>query len=855
MKLILILFIMTAIVVPTIHAITDDEIRQVNQSLIFASYQDINCTIDNSTSPNLIGEKIGISTPTAKPAVVGGGCFYNRTGAGGREGGVDYSPMNINTSINFTVVSWTNISKSPSDNDFDALISSNNDNSAGDWNFEFDERSGLEKTKCIYKDTVGYITASSGVDIGIFEGKWEMHVCVFNVTDSSSKITIQNYRNTTIKAEASGTGAFSSTNSNITIGDIRNGATNQEYTGDIDEVMIFNRSLTSVQIQYIYDQNNAGKHILFSPSIDSELPNIATTFNITNPVINDIINFSGNMTDNVGLMTANITYNMSGVITKVNFTLSGLSSQVSNSTKILTGGVFNFTLFVTDTNDNVIQNSTLITVPEIDIQMTKPLNMTVTHNNTFRFNYTVNSSNDFRMNVSLYADTNTDPTTLINSSINFSGGTWIVDYTFNTEILGSINGTYYWKVNATNNQSVDFTSDILTFNITNNVSAYNTTNVSLSPLPLEVSTQAKCHFNMTNKAGQTGDNITSYDLRWYINNTRLLEGGNNTLLNAPNVSLNANITCEVRLKTFLGETGWTVYVNSSVVTAGDSSAPILRGNRTSPTSVERDLTIDLFGNFTDNVAISSIKAEVTTSNSISTNYSMSLYSGTTASGEWKFTYTTSVTGTHTVKFYAQDGSSNLLNADGGLTFSVTAPPSGGDSGGGGGGGSSQSITVITGNQTPLLSFGVVALSFFVITTPRQQQKLLLFKNLGNADFTEGSIEILGDIKPFITAQVCDIEMKNCKTKDIDVKQGQSTFLVVDCNCENEIDLGKDGIIRLAGDKVFDLPVTLDRPPFYGIFVRPLLGFGLNHLMSYILGYGILVTLVFIIINTLVGGYS
>ncbi|MEK6891761.1 MAG: hypothetical protein AABX25_01125, partial [Nanoarchaeota archaeon] len=64
------------------------------------------------------------------------------------------------------------------------------------------------------------------------------------------------------------------------------------------------------------------------------------------------------------LLSANITYNMSGVITYVNFSLSGTTAQVSNVTKItgVAGDVINFTMYATDTNNNVKQNSTLITI-------------------------------------------------------------------------------------------------------------------------------------------------------------------------------------------------------------------------------------------------------------------------------------------------------------------------------------------------------------------------------------------------------------------------------------------------------------------------------------------------------------
>ena len=92
-------------------------------------------------------------------------------------------------------------------------------------------------------------------------------------------------------------------------------------------------------------------------------PVVNTSFNLTSTLINDVINFTGNVTDETGLLSANITYNLSGTITYVNFSLSGTAAQVSNATKVCSSAcVINFTMYATDTSNNVKQNSTLLTV-------------------------------------------------------------------------------------------------------------------------------------------------------------------------------------------------------------------------------------------------------------------------------------------------------------------------------------------------------------------------------------------------------------------------------------------------------------------------------------------------------------
>jgi len=106
--------------------------------------------------------------------------------------------------------------------------------------------------------------------------------------------------------------------------------------------------------------------------VDKKSPVVNTSLNksLTNIAENDIINISANITDNIQLLSANITYNMSavtdgpGILTKINFTLSGTEASVHNVTEITcgTGCVINFTVYATDTSNNVKQNSTVITV-------------------------------------------------------------------------------------------------------------------------------------------------------------------------------------------------------------------------------------------------------------------------------------------------------------------------------------------------------------------------------------------------------------------------------------------------------------------------------------------------------------
>ena len=78
----------------------------------------------------------------------------------------------------------------------------------------------------------------------------------------------------------------------------------------------------------------------------------------------DLINISANITDETGLLNANITINFSAGKVFKNYTISDIFTIIYNITNITDsrGNVLNITVYATDVNNNVRQNSTLITV-------------------------------------------------------------------------------------------------------------------------------------------------------------------------------------------------------------------------------------------------------------------------------------------------------------------------------------------------------------------------------------------------------------------------------------------------------------------------------------------------------------
>ena len=199
-------------------------------------------------------------------------------------------------------------------------------------------------------------------------------------------------------------------------------------------------------------------------------PTINTAFNITSPRINDIINFTANITDGNGLLSANITYNISGSITYVNFSLSGTSAQVSNATKVCgIACVINFTMFATDISNNVAQKSELISVEDSTIP--KILNysifpLSVVDGN--KVNISVNASDDFKLkeiNISVLSPNGV----IINRSCeNLNVPNYLCNITFfdgdETSVVGIWNLTSVYVVDTSGNVNVSHAN--ITFEVT-----------------------------------------------------------------------------------------------------------------------------------------------------------------------------------------------------------------------------------------------------------------------------------------------------------------------------------------------------------------------------------------------------
>lgn len=140
-----------------------------------------------------------------------------------------------------------------------------------------------------------------------------------------------------------------------------------------------------------------------------------------------------------------------------------------------------------------------------------------------------------------------------------------------------------------------------------------------------------------------------------------------------------------------------------------------------------------------------------------------------------------------------------------LTFTISTRPSA-TSGGGG------SSTVVESGDV-ILDFGTQFFTFTVIGVPKKTSKTIRVKNIGTAPFS-GEILIDGVVKKYITqAKVCDLS-NICSEDSIDILAGESKFLTIDANFDKTLGDGSEGILKFAGNQIFELPIIVDRPPGY-----------------------------------------
>lgn len=312
--------------------------------------------------------------------------------------------------------------------------------------------------------------------------------------------------------------------------------------------------------------------------------------------------------------------------------------------------------------------------------------------------------------------------------------------------------------------------------------------------------------------------------------------------------------CSQNMSVGLGSDGvinFTIRVNdtsnfitrsSTILTVGDTTAPsftnVSINNITSYTSTQ---TINITAVVTDGSVLNFVRCTTnktdTHTNNTLTNIENDL---------WSFASTFAVADYNIPYCYAQDTSLNLQQENTNIEFSVTVGGGGSnDTGGSSGGGGGLVIKEVQVNTTPVISYGITQYSFFVPITPSKSLKYLKFRNIGTGEFI-GSIEVIGDIKKFINASICDAELANCEKEKLLIKSGQTGFLQLNGSFTDELRSGSAGIIRLEGNKVFDLNVVIDRPPLYDLIIVKFIDLGFPQGLAILTSYAL-------VLIVLVGG--
>lgn len=153
----------------------------------------------------------------------------------------------------------------------------------------------------------------------------------------------------------------------------------------------------------------------------------------------------------------------------------------------------------------------------------------------------------------------------------------------------------------------------------------------------------------------------------------------------------------------------------------------------------------------------------------------------------------------------------------GLTFGewansseVRIAPEGGSGGGGGGG----TFIFVSPESQILVDWGRAQYSFSVITAPSIGTRTFPVVNRGQRNL-RGSVIMLGDIAQYVTAEICDVDMRECSQSSVSIAAGQTVLARLSGNFPRGWGPQSEGIMRLRDGftgEASDLIVTADRPP-------------------------------------------
>lgn len=357
----LLILITAILLIPLASSLSDDLINEMVNSIVFASWYDINVTQDNSTYDNQ-GVNTGVVYSTSDCVVENCADFDD---AGDKIVWSDIPEYNAWTNV--TIKCWEKNNMGANGEYFTRASA---DDSPGTWRWM--ARDGVNQVRFI-----SAFTGGAGVfsDINVLsDNTWNMVTVVYNKTESS----MDGYFNAT-RSDTDALGGHHVVSTDDLWQGLHEFGAGNEYIGKLDECEIYNMSLTSDQIEYLFDENVAGRHILAIPP-DVTPPTITVWSPTNNTRVNDLpLNFTLEASDdsagniNCTLSNETVFFDNATSAQTTRFNLSFTSAETEINQMIL------FNISCVDLVSNQKTDLFNITIDTINpaIVITDPINNTL----------------------------------------------------------------------------------------------------------------------------------------------------------------------------------------------------------------------------------------------------------------------------------------------------------------------------------------------------------------------------------------------------------------------------------------------------------------------------------------------
>jgi len=507
---IILMVVMFLLVLTFVSARTNEELRQ--KALVILTMEvdvttntapntnavcEVNGTVNQDISTGIIGNSASMATNTNAITCKNTGPWDNITFF------AFYNSSNIATSSRFASAEATAEPR-------------------GQWQMRANTAPFGMKTLVLTADAGGNLEVNTD-DMSEFDKRVFYSIC-FAKNSTSDSVSTEFFSNGTsiggVGAATAITGGAQNIQLSFVIGNFK--GLSAGFIGGIDEVMIFNTTLNEEECKQMHDLIVSGSHL--EEAVDTTDPIVNTSFNISAPFLGDTFNFTANVTDETALLHANWTINLSiadGGTLFINNTFgAGVTvAQVSNTTTFGTVGVYNFSIRVTDGGNNVVQNSTIITVTLKDIILPE---INTTLNNYSQDNIRVNDIMNITANV-------TDNIGLSFCQIIINQSTNGAKQFFNRSVSGT-----------SDQCSLNFTIDLVRGNVINitirvndtgNNFAMNDTIITIINSPPSYTSAEITTTNPTTESELTGDKSGYVDpdsdvqsgssFKWYLNGVQI----------------------------------------------------------------------------------------------------------------------------------------------------------------------------------------------------------------------------------------------------------------------------------------------------------------------------------------------